>query len=278
MTSPISSTQAPEGAASFRQFGKVLDSPIKVFALYALSMLILAIGLATLGAKYSDIDFASKYLWTEIVVSLLFVGVTTKMAHPNQIGLRLPRIGWSWRLWAPVAAVALVGVSTGLVWASLPEGASVDTTVWFRTFLTTMLVGFAEEWMYRGLLLVALTRLLGFRRGVLAAAVAFGLLHGLNILGGQSIGAVGGQVVLTTVIALMFTGVVLATRSLWVAMILHGLYDFFLFSNTLLIDAGASTSSLTNLAVFSMSIMAIAVLVSVLRSPDSADSEFYWSD
>lgn len=187
----------------------------------------------TIGAKYSDIDFASKYLWTEIVVSLLFIGITVKMAGPDQIGFRPPQLGSSWRLWAPVAAVALVGISTGLVWASLPEGASVDTTVWFRTFLTTMLVGFAEEWMYRGLLLVALTRLLGFRRGVLAAAVAFGLLHGL--------------------------------------------YDFFLFSNTLLTDAGASTSILTSLGVLSMSIIAIAVLVSILRSADSADSEFYCS-
>jgi membrane protease YdiL (CAAX protease family) len=138
-----------------------------------------------------------------------------------------------------------------------------------------MLVGFAEEWMYRGLLLVVLTRLLGFRQGVLASAGAFGLLHALNILAGQSAGAVIGQVLLTTMFAFMFIGLVLATRSLWIAMALHGLYDFFLFSNTILTGAGAKVSLLSNVGVFALTIVSIAVAVSILRSPVSRSTEIY---
>ncbi len=275
MSSSTNIVRAPGRVSDFGRFGAVLDSPIKVFALYALSLSILGVGLATLGTKYSNIDFASKYLWTEIIVTVLFVAVTVTMNEPGQIGFRRPQIGTSWRLWGPVVAVSLVGLSTALTWASLPDGASVDTTVWFRTFLTTMLVGFAEEWMYRGLLLVALTRLLGLRQGVLASAVAFGLLHALNILAGQGVGAVGSQVLLTTIFAFMFIGLVVATRSLWIAMVLHGLYDFFLFSHSILADAGANSSPVKVAGIFAIVVIAIAVLVSLVRSPEDSSTEIY---
>ncbi len=253
------------GSSALDRLGKVLDTPPKVMALYVVSLVILGTGLAMNPAKYSDTDFAAKYLWTELILTVLFAGVSFLMLQPSQIGLRPPQLKASIWVLAPIAAVVVVGISTGLTWASLPDGANVDTSILFQTFLTTMLVGFTEEWMYRGLLLVVFTRLLGFNRGVVLAAVAFGLLHALNVLGGQSTPAVAGQVGNTTLLGFMFIGLVIATRSLWLAIVLHGLYDFFLFADGLFVDAGATKSPITLLGVAIFLITAIGFILTLRK-------------
>jgi membrane protease YdiL (CAAX protease family) len=91
----------------------------------------------------------------------------------------------------------------------------------------TLVVGFAEELATRGQLAVGLREAGSPEVAVwLVTSVLFALLHGMNVLFGQS-----GKATITQVVAAFFAGTVLyvtlmTTGSLIVAMVLHALWDF----------------------------------------------------
>ena len=95
-----------------------------------------------------------------------------------------------------------------------------------------MLVGFNEELTSRGLLLVGLR---GSTREVWVALVSsllFGLMHGINIFLGQSVGETIPQIGNAFLQGLTFYILRRVTGSLLWAMLLHGAWDFSVFMLT----------------------------------------------
>jgi hypothetical protein len=92
-----------------------------------------------------------------------------------------------------------------------------EAVVWGGVFL---LVGLAEEMMFRGYAQFTLTRGLGFWWGAVLIAVAFGLVHSIN--GGETpVGLVAvGAVGLVFCLSLWYTG------SLWWAVGFHAAWDW----------------------------------------------------
>jgi hypothetical protein len=132
---------------------------------------------------------------------------------------QLTRPRWRWLVPAFMAGTILVTLiaspwhefSTGLV---------------LLIFAGTMMVGFAEEIIFRGyLLLGARSRYSEVGAWFFTSAV-FGLFHGLNIITGQAVGTTVQQIVFAFVFG---SGLYLVRRIsglLVVGMVIHGLWDF----------------------------------------------------
>lgn len=130
-----------------------------------------------------------------------------------------------WLMWSPglLLAAALVvinvGAFAGLGWRYLAAAA-----------VTMLLVGFAEELMCRGLLLVGFRELTTERWAWFFSTLVFGGMHVLNVLSGRPIG-----VSIIQAIAAFGTGTALylarrASGTIIVPMLLHALWDFSLFT------------------------------------------------
>ncbi len=140
---------------------------------------------------------------------------------------------WDAAMFPGAAAPRWVLVVPGLlVLAALINIASIDwrsprARLLPLLLLGTALVGFAEELLTRGQLVVGL-RDAGATELVvwLVTSLLFALLHGINALFGQS-----GRATVTQIVAAFFAGTafymtLMATGTLVVAMVIHALWDF----------------------------------------------------
>jgi len=134
---------------------------------------------------------------------------------------------WTWIV--PVLlAVAAVGTVLSIDWRS-PTARLLPLIA-----VGVLFVGFAEELVTRGILVV------GLREGgvpewavVVVSAVLFGLLHGINGFFGQSWRLTALQVVIATLMGVAFFSTRMTTGTLLTAMLLHALWDFGVFGSQL---------------------------------------------
>lgn len=148
----------------------------------------------------------------------------------SSVGLNPPE---GWRLWVPVAGTAaFVALQTssvikigrlqspspelraqlGGVAAICPRTAS-ELPAFFGASLTA---GFCEELLFRGFLIWVLQPLVGLGLAAALSALLFGAAHAYQ-------GPAG--VIRTGLFGLVFTAIVLLTRSLWPAIVLHAVVD-----------------------------------------------------
>jgi len=148
----------------------------------------------------------------------------------SSIGFGLPE---GWRLWGPLAATiafAALQASSAIKVARLsspsdklrarlgnlaaicPRRAS-ELPAFFGVSLTA---GFCEELLFRGFLIWVLQPLVGLWLAALLSALLFGAAHAYQGLAG---------IVRTGLLGLVFTAIVLMTRSLWPAIVLHAVVD-----------------------------------------------------
>jgi membrane protease YdiL (CAAX protease family) len=161
--------------------------------------------------------------------SVLWLWISTGVPL-SSVGLDLPD---GWRLWGPLAFVAAfvaLQASSAVKLARLAApnekyrarlgGAApicprtaAELPAFFAVSLTA---GFCEELVFRGFLIWVLQPLVGLWIAVALAALLFGLGHAYQGLAG---------VIRTALLGLVFTAVVLLTRSLWPAIVLHAAVD-----------------------------------------------------
>ena len=145
------------------------------FTLVCIAAYVLAMGLGNglserLGAAYSG----NALLAALFIAALL--GWSGKGGLRRTLGLCRPRVPARRVLWyAPLAAVDACNLLGGLGRVSWPETAIAAAAM--------LCAGVLEEILFRGLLLGALMPR-GPRRAVWLSALAFGLVHALNLLGG----------------------------------------------------------------------------------------------
>jgi membrane protease YdiL (CAAX protease family) len=175
------------------------------------------------------------------------------------------KVGPRWGLVIP--ALLLVAALSGVV--TIDFGAASTETLLLLA-LGTALVGFSEELLTRGLMIV------GFR-GSLAegwvwflSSLLFGLLHGLNVFFGQSIGATLRQIVFAFVLGTAFYVTRRLTGLLVVTMVIHAVWDFGVLGTEY---SGGDGFAVGGLLLWPIAILAFIVLVKILRSPASASTE-----
>lgn len=130
----------------------------------------------------------------------------TRPAHPRHLLFFLP-------LLLPV----LINLAVGL---------SVPGLLLFMELLAlALLIGFAEEAIFRGLMLNAL-KARGLWQAAMITSLLFGLSHSLNLLSGKSFVDILIQVSYALAVGFAFAAVVLKEGILWPLVIAHALIDF----------------------------------------------------
>jgi hypothetical protein len=95
--------------------------------------------------------------------------------------------------------------------------------------MNTLLVGFSEETMFRGILYRALRGRLGIWPAILVTTAAFGSVHILNGFGTGDFGSALIQAIAAGCTGLLLIAVLLRTGSLWAAIVFHALWDWATF-------------------------------------------------
>jgi membrane protease YdiL (CAAX protease family) len=109
-------------------------------------------------------------------------------------------------------------------------------------FISTMLVGIAEEGMYRGFILNNMEKKIGLKKALFYSSILFGLLHSVNFLAGPTLAQTAAQVLLTSAIGYVFGTIYLqSNKNLPLIMAIHGVYDFLVFSSSYLGKVNNST-------------------------------------
>jgi membrane protease YdiL (CAAX protease family) len=137
------------------------------------------------------------------------------------------RVIWPWLLFLALFAISALN-------AGLPP---VSVTLFILA--NTLLVGWSEEVMFRGVWLRGLFRTYGIWVAILGSSAIFGAMHVLNVvLTGDLRGAFlqAGAAFLSGV---FLAAIRLRTGSLWTGIVLHWLWD----AGTFLVAAGATTTA-----------------------------------
>jgi membrane protease YdiL (CAAX protease family) len=160
-----------------------------------------------------------------IALQLLLLALSVVVANENAIELFGPEWPslWSWAIAAAYVMLIAMSLRRGFrklneerrqrARVLLPE----DPIQWRFWIVISILAGFSEECAYRGLAYTAVSQQTGSRAlAVLICTAAFGIAHALQ----------GWRGVLgTSVIALVFHGLVSLTRGLYMPIAVHIVYD-----------------------------------------------------
>ena len=224
-----------------------------VWLVLPIYMLIMAAGLFftkyAMKVSYSDPGFLPKILpW--IAVLALFVLKVQYLQRAEMAPARRSPVRYGLYLTAAVP-IALLAVYTAF---------ECRTELPVSLLLGPILVAIAEEGMYRGILLPALLKKRTVNGAVVRCAVWFSLLHLLNLLGGQSLRAVGIQLVLTFMTGLYYAAVYMKTGRLSLMILQHALWDFIAFSGV--VERAPWTGIAVALLTAMQLIFAVILLVS----------------
>ena len=170
------------------------------------------------------------------------------------------RTGPAWVLVVPVmfGLVGLLG-TINIDWRS-PKAALLP---WLA--LGVLLVGFSEEMVSRGILIVG-GRDAGWSElvVVLVSCVLFGLLHGINAFFGQSLQTTVQQIVLATVMGASFYAIRMSTGTLIVCMLTHALWDFATLGQTTTGRGQKPAVGFLALATFVVGLVTAGVIVATI--------------
>lgn len=112
---------------------------------------------------------------------------------------------------------------------NLIPGVQFESMVYVSGALAiTLMVGFAEETIFRGLMLQAL-KPLGHWRAAIITALLFGLTHAMNALAGKSLMESMMQIGYAVAIGFAYAALALKKDGLWLLTLAHFLTDFVFF-------------------------------------------------
>lgn len=195
-------------------------------------------------------------------------------------------IGWRWglhsvwrerpelRLTRPrwLVAIPALFILTILLGVAFAPWGDWSVGVVLLLLLGTLLVGFGEELMFRGFLLVGARQRYSELGAFLLTCLLFGLIHGANVLNGQAVGATAKQMLSAAMTGAAFYFVRRLTGVLVAAMLLHGLMDFSILVHG---GPGGSANDLTSAAATGVTatiatLFTIAAAIVVFRHARSA--------
>lgn len=178
-------------------------------------------GSAELGPKQLVDTAADGVAWSILAASILLIAAIWWFGW-RDLRFNAPRKGTLKILWlpclvllVPLALVFLLGV---------PPIALVALILF-----NSLLVGFSEETMFRGVLFRALRGPLSIWPAIIITSIAFGSVHILNGFTTGDFSAASIQAVSAACSGLLFIALLIRTGSIWVPIIYHALWDALLF-------------------------------------------------
>ena len=198
-----------------------------------LYIVIQAIGMAImyygLGAQYGSPEMTPIVFWSEVVLSLLVLYYIRRYASWREVGFG--EFKWVRVLWiAPILLLSLVSLVNVFTMIASADPSSQEIIGVVIVGVMTLLVGFAEETMFRGILLRGAMARHNVFLAMLISAVGFSLLHSINIFGGEPATSVATQMFSTLLYGLFMAPMALLVGNLIPLIIAHFLWDFVLLA------------------------------------------------
>lgn len=150
-------------------------------------------------------------------LSVLVIGALSALGWWRAVGFTRPAHPRHLLFFLPLLLPALINLAVGL---NVP-GLSLFTQLLAIAFL----IGFAEEAIFRGLMLNAL-KARGLWQAAIITSLLFGLSHSLNLLSGKSGADILIQIAYAVAVGFAFAALVLKKGILWPLVIAHALIDF----------------------------------------------------
>jgi membrane protease YdiL (CAAX protease family) len=162
-------------------------------------------------------------LASRLVVEAAFCGYVTlllsRLRWWRETGFTVPATRRRLLAYVPLFVLPLIVLAGGGV-----KTASTERVIGFGLF--TLMVGFAEEGLIRGIVLRALQPA-GVMRAALLSSLIFGLGHLANVWQGATLAATLIQVAFSTLLGIGLAGARVYAGSIWPAIALHTLLDLF---------------------------------------------------
>ena len=233
-------------------------------------MVIVSILWKVFAVDYSTVQDSQESLIKGVVIpvgigAVLLAILTTWFGWWKPVMREHPVVAPKWTLIVPVIMGLIVLVNMAMV-----DYSKVTLTYIAVLALGVGLVGFSEEILSRGLVIVGLRGSVSEGWVWFFSALLFGLLHGINALFGQSLGVTAFQIVMAFLAGSVFYVVRMSTGLLVVGMVLHAMWDF----SSLGVSATGATSSLIGVVLNYVNIVIALVAVFVIvRAKNRANAE-----
>jgi uncharacterized protein len=186
----------------------------------ALVVLVAVAALELLGAGLAVLKLPA--LAHRLAIEVAFCGyvvlLLTRLHWWQEAGFQWPR---SSRRLLAIAPLFILPIA--VVTSSGFKAASTAQMIGFGA--VTLMVGFAEEGLLRGVVLHAM-RPIGLTRAAVLSSVFFGIGHLFNVWHGSAPATVIVQATYATLLGIGFAGVRLYTGTLWPVIAAHALIDF----------------------------------------------------
>ena len=211
--------------------------PIKAMFISLAYIAIMGIGMYIMhhivGSDYSNPKMVYTLIWVELILSLFSIFIIKKYSSWEKMWFeKLNKKGLLWFL--PIIIIALIALGNLSFDLFNSQISSSQIILLLVIACTTFLVGFSEELMFRWILMRSFTNKNKIFTGVLVSSIMFSLLHIVNILWGSALSAVYNQLIFTFIFGLALWFISLKLKNIWPLIIFHALWDFMIFSHTVL--------------------------------------------
>ncbi len=178
-----------------------------------------------MGITYGQPEMMNLFWFILIILNIINVFWVTRYFGWQAIGFRpLDRKQLLWFLPSIAVLIAIwVVFLSGLARVSL---SSAQWQLFALVGFSTLLVGLGEEIMYRGIVLHAFLTTRRVRWAMLVSAIAFSLLHAVNVYGGVPLQAVPIQLLNTFQFGFFFAPLMLKLNNIVPLIIFHWFWDF----------------------------------------------------
>lgn len=212
------------------------------------------------GVVYGEPNMVDTLWYFEIILSLLAIVITVKYFSWKEVGFT--KMNKKQFLWFVPLFILLFGIWGGIFDFLLDNALTFGQVKLFSLVgFTTLLVGFSEELMYRGIVFRAFLNNTksGKLKAVFISALGFSLLHSVNFLGGFPLESLILQLILTFISGILMALLLLRIKSIIPFIIYHWLWDFALIG----IYVIGYFETLSEYSVF-LEILLIAILLFLL--------------
>jgi membrane protease YdiL (CAAX protease family) len=239
-----------------------------LFSFLLILLLFSSGALAVVASRIANLPPANFLIYGEVILVVVLTVLISAIHWWKGIGYRPASSSRDLLIYAP----ALVLVIGNLI-VNIRLGVAVDTvSAVLNILLLGLLSGFAEETIFRGLMLRAfLPR--GAWTAVLASTAFFGFSHALNALGGISSPLYAGvQIAYALAIGFCFAAMALKGGLIWPLVICHGLGNFAAFLSTGT-AGGESVTSLMIIVSAAYIVFFTTVGIVIMRQVKDASSQ-----
>lgn len=252
---------------------RIKPGPLIALGIAVVYLAIVGITGAFLRVNYTEMATSTSTIFKSIIIpigigGIFLAAVTTYLGWWRQAifeASRVPR--WLWAVPVLIAVPGIVRMLTG----APTSGRAPDYLAVLA--IGTLVVGFSEELLTRG---VGLVGLRGKFKEPLAWAISslfFGLMHALNAFSGQGIGATISQIISSVLIGTVFYIARRVSGTLILAMVLHAWVDFSILAFSDAANATGSPLLLLKNVEYVAYLLAIIGTVIVLRRGSKAGSQ-----